>query len=323
MRAADHGRVARRAARGAGVPGHAARRATTSRSTSRSPRHRAGSRARRRRRRSSPSSATGARCSRPRARGARHRRPRDRRRRPRRRRARRHAFPVFPPLIALPGATKTPRARSAAARDVGDVDVDAGDWIVADADGVTVVPGDRLDAVLAAGRARAAKESGFFAALRAGRTTVELLGLDPSPITRVGPATPATRGRRRSAACRRRGRSRPRRSRSSPCGCGCGATRSRCAAAAPRAARRAGAGRPRARARTRRCPRRRGARRASASASASSSTTVPRAVFTSTAVGFMSARRRASIRWRVSASARHVQRHDVGACASSSSRSAT
>ncbi len=42
-----------------------------------------------------------------------------------------------------------------------------------------------LDDVLAAGRARAEKEQRMFDALRAGRTTVELLDLDPSPIDRA------------------------------------------------------------------------------------------------------------------------------------------
>jgi len=49
---------------------------------------------------------------------------------------------------------------------------------------VTVVPVNALDDVLAAGRAREAKEAGFFDALRKGTTTVELLGLDTSPVTR-------------------------------------------------------------------------------------------------------------------------------------------
>ncbi len=57
-----------------------------------------------------------------------------------------------------------------------------GDWVVGDVDGVTVVPGGALDAVLVAGRARAEKEEGMFARLREGTTTLELLTLDPSPI---------------------------------------------------------------------------------------------------------------------------------------------
>ena len=63
-------------------------------------------------------------------------------------------------------------------------------------------------------------------------------------------------------------------------------------------------------------------RRASASASAASSTTGPRAVFTSTAVGFMSASRRASMRWRVSGSSGTCS-DTTSARRSSSSRSPT
>jgi len=49
------------------------------------------------------------------------------------------------------------------------------------------VPGGALADVLAAGRAREAKEAGFFEALSAGSTTVQLLGLDPS-LVREGEA---------------------------------------------------------------------------------------------------------------------------------------
>ena len=94
-------------------------------------------------------------------------------------------FPAFSALIALPGATKTLPGEIGGHATVGGVDVHAGDWVVGDRDGVTVVPGGEIDAVLAAGRARADKEIGLFAALRAGQTTIELLGLDPSPITRA------------------------------------------------------------------------------------------------------------------------------------------
>jgi len=53
---------------------------------------------------------------------------------------------------------------------------------VGDADGVTVVAATELDDVLAAGTARAQREQAMFASLREGKTTVELLGLDPTPI---------------------------------------------------------------------------------------------------------------------------------------------
>lgn len=95
-----------------------------------------------------------------------------------------HRFPVFSALIALQGATKQVWGQVGGRTSVGDVEVSAGDWIVGDVDGVTVVPGDRLDEVLAAGRARAQKEEGFFAQLRAGATTLSLLDLDTSPIER-------------------------------------------------------------------------------------------------------------------------------------------
>jgi 4-hydroxy-4-methyl-2-oxoglutarate aldolase len=94
----------------------------------------------------------------------------------------RHRFPVFSTGVALPGATKVAAGAVGKPVVVGDVDVHTGDWVVGDADGVTVVAAGELDTVLAAGRARAEKEDGLFAALRDGKTTIELLGLDPSVI---------------------------------------------------------------------------------------------------------------------------------------------
>jgi 4-hydroxy-4-methyl-2-oxoglutarate aldolase len=94
----------------------------------------------------------------------------------------RHGFPVFSATIALTGATKDKPGTAGAPVRVGGVLVSVGDWVVADADGVTFVPEEALGGVIAAGRAREAKEAGFFDALRAGKTTVELLGLDPSLV---------------------------------------------------------------------------------------------------------------------------------------------
>lgn len=93
-----------------------------------------------------------------------------------------HRFPVFSALVALRGATKERPGTNGAAVRVGGVEVAAGDWVVGDADGVVVVPAATLDEVVRAGRARADKEAGIFEALRAGKTTVELLGLDPSEV---------------------------------------------------------------------------------------------------------------------------------------------
>jgi 4-hydroxy-4-methyl-2-oxoglutarate aldolase len=94
-----------------------------------------------------------------------------------------HGFPVFSSAISLPGARKDQPGTVGAAVTVGGVSVSRGDWIVGDVDGVTVVPAVSLEAVCAAGEAREAKEVGFFAALRAGSTTVELLDLNASLIT--------------------------------------------------------------------------------------------------------------------------------------------
>jgi 4-hydroxy-4-methyl-2-oxoglutarate aldolase len=97
-----------------------------------------------------------------------------------------HGFPVFSSAIALTGATKDKPGTVGAPVRVGGVRVAAGDWVVADVDGVTFVPGGALADVLAAGRAREATEAGFFEAMRAGSTTVELLGLDASLVTGSG-----------------------------------------------------------------------------------------------------------------------------------------
>ncbi len=94
-----------------------------------------------------------------------------------------HGFPVFSAGVALTGATKDKPGTAGAPARVGGVLVSPGDWVVGDRDGVTFVAGNALDAVLTAGRAREAKEAGFFEALRSGATTLDLLGLDTSLVT--------------------------------------------------------------------------------------------------------------------------------------------
>jgi 4-hydroxy-4-methyl-2-oxoglutarate aldolase len=93
-----------------------------------------------------------------------------------------HGFPVFSSGVALTGATKEMPGSVNRPIVAGDVEVEVGDWIVGDVDGVVVVPGVDVDAVLAAAEARTAKEAGLFDALETGKTTIELLGLDPSPV---------------------------------------------------------------------------------------------------------------------------------------------
>jgi 4-hydroxy-4-methyl-2-oxoglutarate aldolase len=89
-----------------------------------------------------------------------------------------HGFPVFSTGLALTGASKVRPGSIDRPVTVGDVVVEPGDWVVGDVDGVVILPGAELDAVLAAGHARAAKEAALFETLRAGGTTVEEFGLD-------------------------------------------------------------------------------------------------------------------------------------------------
>jgi 4-hydroxy-4-methyl-2-oxoglutarate aldolase len=94
-----------------------------------------------------------------------------------------HNFPVFSTTVSLPGATKKFRGTVGAPIRMAGTPVAWGDWVVGDVDGVVIVPGPTLDAVVEAGRARTDKEAGFFEELRAGRTTIELLGLDISSVS--------------------------------------------------------------------------------------------------------------------------------------------
>jgi 4-hydroxy-4-methyl-2-oxoglutarate aldolase len=93
-------------------------------------------------------------------------------------------FPVFSTGIALPGAQKVGPGSIGGEAVVGDVEIATGDIVVGDRDGVIVIAAGALDTVRAAGEARAAKEAEYFEALRAGKTTVQLLDLDTSPIER-------------------------------------------------------------------------------------------------------------------------------------------
>lgn len=93
-----------------------------------------------------------------------------------------HGFPVFSTMIALRGAGKTRGGTVRAPIQCGGVLVESGDWVVGDSDGVVVVPGATIADVINAGRVRAAKEAGMFRALWEGKTTLELLDLDPAPI---------------------------------------------------------------------------------------------------------------------------------------------
>jgi 4-hydroxy-4-methyl-2-oxoglutarate aldolase len=95
-----------------------------------------------------------------------------------------HRFPVFSAAIALQGAVKVSGGEIGGAARVGDADVQTGDWVVADRDGVTVIAQEDLQGTVERGRARADKEAVMFSRLRQGATTVELLGLDTASVIR-------------------------------------------------------------------------------------------------------------------------------------------
>ena len=95
-----------------------------------------------------------------------------------------HRFGVFSRGLALPGAKKVDGGETGGPVDVGGVTVHTGDWLVGDADGVVVIGASVLGRVIEAAHARAEAEQELFAHLRAGATTVELLGLDPGRVGR-------------------------------------------------------------------------------------------------------------------------------------------
>ena len=92
------------------------------------------------------------------------------------------AFPVFASTIALRGASKDqPGAVNVPIR-CGGASLVRGDWVVGDADGVVVVPGEHLDTVLQQAAARTQSEKAMLEALRGGKTTVKLLKLDTTAV---------------------------------------------------------------------------------------------------------------------------------------------
>ena len=80
-----------------------------------------------------------------------------------------HGFPVFSATIALTGATKDKPGTVGAPVRVGGVVVSAGDWVVADVDGVTFVPGDELETCWRPGAPARPRRRGSSRSLRAGR----------------------------------------------------------------------------------------------------------------------------------------------------------
>lgn len=91
-------------------------------------------------------------------------------------------FPVFSRGISMGGTSKTNPGAHGVSLVWDGTTIEPGDLVVGDQDGVCVVKHFELDTVLAAATSREAREAHMLDALRAGASTIELLGL-PSPET--------------------------------------------------------------------------------------------------------------------------------------------
>jgi len=86
-------------------------------------------------------------------------------------------FPVFSRGVSVKGTVKATAPSIGEAIPFNGAQVAPGDLVVADDDGVVIIPQAEVARTLADGEARADKEARMMAALREGRTTVELMGL--------------------------------------------------------------------------------------------------------------------------------------------------
>ena len=85
-------------------------------------------------------------------------------------------FPVFARGVAMTGTDKAETGSVGRAIKMGDVVVAPGDLVVADRDGTMCLPIDSVEQVLAAARARQAKECGLIEQIRNGARTLDLYG---------------------------------------------------------------------------------------------------------------------------------------------------
>ncbi len=86
-------------------------------------------------------------------------------------------FPVFTRGVSMRGTIKASAPSVGKSLSLAGTPVSPGDLVVADDDGVLVVPAAHAKRTLAAGQARADKEAVFMERLKEGTTTLGLLGL--------------------------------------------------------------------------------------------------------------------------------------------------
>ncbi|WP_454696379.1 4-carboxy-4-hydroxy-2-oxoadipate aldolase/oxaloacetate decarboxylase [Achromobacter aegrifaciens] len=94
-------------------------------------------------------------------------------------------FPVFCRGLSIKGTGKFQPGRINVPVSIGDVTIHPGDYIVADRDGVAIVPQSELEQTIARSLAREEKEAGQRKAIEQGVFTTELLGLTDT-LRRLG-----------------------------------------------------------------------------------------------------------------------------------------
>ncbi|MEW9835912.1 RraA family protein [Mesorhizobium marinum] len=87
-------------------------------------------------------------------------------------------FPVFCRGLNIRGTTKQDRGDVGAPVTLGGTHVRQGDFVIADADAIIVLPAGQAEAAATAGEARVAREDAMMDRLRAGETTLQILGLN-------------------------------------------------------------------------------------------------------------------------------------------------
>jgi len=92
-------------------------------------------------------------------------------------------FSVFARGLDIQGTTKLDRGDLDTPVEIGGVTICPGDMIVADSDAVLVLPAKSVNEALSQGEKRVANEERMMERLRAGETTLQILGLDREDTT--------------------------------------------------------------------------------------------------------------------------------------------
>lgn len=85
-------------------------------------------------------------------------------------------FPVFSRGLCIHGTTKYGKGTLNQPIIIGDIRIEAGDFVVGDRDGVVVVPADRAEEAIEKSTAREKKEANTLEQLRSGKTSLEIYG---------------------------------------------------------------------------------------------------------------------------------------------------